>query len=199
MLTMLRPMSCIATIASLASLTACSSPYSSAHEARTVPQQRAPVEQTSVAATAILKDASGQDVGLAKLIQQGGDVAASITATNLTPGAHGTHVHMTGSCIAPDFKSAAGHWNPKSTQHGMHNPRGAHAGDLPNMNVGPDGVGALDFTIAGALVSGNESALLDSDGAAIVIHAGPDDMISDPAGNAGGRVACGVITLNATK
>jgi len=151
------------------------------------------------AAIAVLKNATGQEVGSARLIQQGHDIAVSITVSSLAPGLHGTHVHMTGSCIAPDFKSAAGHWNPKSTQHGMHNPLGAHAGDMPNMDVGSDGTGMLRFSISNARISGGETALLDVDGAAIVIHAGPDDMMSDPAGNAGQRVACGVIMVNTTK
>jgi len=187
------------TIASILSLLACADPYSPSPEARATPQQAVSMESAPDVASAILKNAAGQGVGSAKLMQRGNDIAVSITAMNLTPGAHGTHVHMTGSCTAPDFKSAAGHWNPESTQHGMHNPQGAHAGDLPNMDIGPDGTGALRFTIADVRISGGEGALMDSDGAVIVIHAGPDDMMSDPAGNAGGRVACGVITLNTTK
>ena len=144
-------------------------------------------------AAAVLMDAAGKPVGNARLEQQKEGIAITVSAQGLTPGAHGVHVHMTGACEAPDFKSAGGHWNPADVHHGFENPQGHHAGDLPNMTVHSDGTGELAFTIANAQLTGGNTALLDADGAAIVIHAGPDDMMSDPAGNSGGRVACGVI------
>lgn len=153
----------------------------------------APVASATASATATLKDAAGKEVGSARLVQQEDGIALTVSAKGLTPGAHGTHVHMTGTCEALDFKSAGGHWNPTDAHHGLENPQGHHAGDLPNMTVQPDGTGELSFSIAGARLSGDGNVLLDADGAAIVIHAGPDDMKSDPAGNSGGRVACGVI------
>ncbi len=157
--------------------------------ALTVPTPDSPLSS----AQAELKNAEGQATGTVRLTQRGEDIAVSVSVLGLTPGMHGTHVHMTGACDAPDFMGAGGHWNPAATQHGLQNPQGHHAGDLPNMEVKADGKGALEFTIANAQLAGAEHALLDADGAAIVIHAGPDDMVSDPAGNSGGRIACGVV------
>jgi len=144
-------------------------------------------------AVAILKDATGKDIGEAQFTEENGGISVAVSASGLTPGVHGTHIHMTGKCDGPDFKSAGGHWNPTSHQHGFENPQGSHKGDLPNMTVAADGIGTVQFTIPGAAIQGGENALLDTDGAAIVIHAGPDDMKSDPAGNSGDRVACGII------
>lgn len=163
------------------------------------PKDTAPAETINEAAAspapalAILKDASGKEVGTAQFVEQDGGVSVEVSASGLTPGLHGTHVHMTGTCDAPAFTTAGGHWNPTEHQHGLENPQGAHKGDLPNMDVAADGTGTVRFVIPGAVLSGAENALLDSDGAALVIHAGPDDMKSDPAGNSGDRVACGVI------
>lgn len=144
-------------------------------------------------AVAQLQDASGKPVGSARFTEHGDAIAVDIRVRGLTPGIHGAHVHMTGRCVAPGFASAGGHWNPMARHHGLKNPGGWHSGDLPNLVVKANGRGNLHFAIAGARLIGGEGALLDADGAALVIHAGQDDMISDPAGNAGGRVACGVI------
>ena len=143
-------------------------------------------------AEAVLKDASGATVGHATARQQGGDLLVTVTASNQTPGAHGAHIHMTGDCTPPGFTTAGGHWNPTGTHHGLSNPQGPHKGDLPNLDVGSDGQGTLSFSVPGASIEGGANALLDADGAAFVIHGGPDDMMSDPAGNSGPRVACGV-------
>lgn len=143
-------------------------------------------------AEAVLKDASGATVGRVVARQQGPDLLVTVTASNQTPGLHGAHIHMTGDCTAPGFTSAGGHWNPTGMHHGLSNPQGPHKGDLPNLDVGSDGQGTLSFTVAGASLEGEANSLLDADGAAFVIHGGPDDMMSDPAGNSGPRVACGV-------
>jgi Cu-Zn family superoxide dismutase len=95
---------------------------------------------------------------------------------------------MVGRCDAPDFTSAGGHWNPTQKKHGTMNPQGPHQGDLPNLVIGSDGRGTIGAVIPGATLAG----LLDADGAAMVIHAGPDDLMTDPSGNSGGRIACGV-------
>ncbi len=145
-------------------------------------------------AIALLKDASGRDVGKGQFAQQEGGIAVQVWAVGLTPGMHGTHIHMTGKCDGPDFKTAGGHWNPTTHQHGLENPQGSHKGDLPNMNIAADGTGTVRFFVPTAMVQGGEGSLLDADGAAIVIHAGPDDMKTDPAGNSGDRIACGVIS-----
>jgi len=143
-------------------------------------------------AEAVLKDANGATVGHAIARQQGSDVFVTVTASNLTPGQHGAHIHTTGDCAPPGFTTAGGHWNPTGAHHGLNNPQGPHKGDLPNLAVGSDGQGTLSFTVPGASLEGDGNVLFDADGAAFVIHGGPDDMMSDPAGNSGPRVACGV-------
>ena len=145
-------------------------------------------------ATATLLGPDGASHGTARVAQVAAGLQVSIEATGLTPGVHAAHVHMTGTCTAPDFASAGGHWNPTARQHGMENPMGSHKGDMPNVTVGADGTGALTYTIADATLTGGTNPLLDADGAAVVIHADPDDNKSDPAGKAGGRIACGALT-----
>jgi Cu-Zn family superoxide dismutase len=103
---------------------------------------------------------------------------------------HGAHLHTVGKCDGPDFVSAGGHWNPTNMKHGSMNPQGPHEGDMPNLTVGATGKGSLSMKIAGA----SFDTLMDADGAAMVIHAGQDDLKSDPSGNSGGRLACGVLT-----
>lgn len=147
--------------------------------------------QTSsvVVAQAALAAADGVSRGIARVTQKEGSLVVNVQATSLAPGQYGLHVHSVGQCDAPDFKTAEGHWNPTGVQHGFDNPKGAHSGDLPNLTIGADGTGIVDFAIANATTDG----LLDSDGAAIVIHAGPDDLKTDPSGDSGARIACGVL------
>ncbi len=150
-----------------------------------------PIENSSAAsesATATLAKADGSAAGSAVATATPEGLAVTVSVTGITPGAHGVHVHMTGKCDAPGFTTAGGHWNPASTQHGLENPQGAHAGDMPNLNVADDGTGTLTFTLR----SGTMAQLLDADGSAFVVHAGPDDQKTDPSGNSGDRVACGV-------
>ena len=116
-----------------------------------------------------------------------------INGRNMPPGVHGAHIHEVGSCQAPDFTSAGGHWNPLGKQHGRDNMAGPHMGDMPNLIVGQDGTGTLELLVNGATLVGGAEPILDDDGAAIVIHQGPDDYRTDPSGNSGARVACGVI------
>jgi Cu-Zn family superoxide dismutase len=115
-------------------------------------------------------------------------VRFTIDAMGMPPGTHGAHVHMVGRCDAPDFASAGGHWNPTAMKHGAMNPQGPHQGDLPNLVIANDGRGTIAATIPGATLA----ALMDADGAAMVVHAQPDDLKTDPSGNSGGRIACGV-------
>ncbi len=142
-------------------------------------------------ASAVLRMADGTEVGRAVATEAGGGIRVSVDASKLTPGAHGVHVHTTGRCDGPDFTTAGGHWNPTSRQHGSENPAGPHAGDMPNMTVAANGRGSLTFT----LPSGTMAGLMDADGSAFVVHAGPDDYRTDPAGNSGGRIACGVFEV----
>lgn len=151
---------------------------------------------TAPAARGSLMAGDGAARGSATVTEDTAGLHVLVRATGLTPGIHAVHVHMTGTCTGPDFTSAGGHWNPTHRQHGKDNPAGMHMGDMPNMTVGADGAGALEYVIpAGTLTSGM-TPLLDADGAAVVVHAAPDDNKSDPAGNAGGRVACAVLSLS---
>jgi len=148
----------------------------------------------SPAASAELRDANGQPMGMAMVTQVGSDLRVTIDGVNLPAGTRAAHVHSVGTCTAPTFDSAGPHWNPTDAQHGRDNPQGAHKGDMPNMDVGAEGRGSLDYVIQGATLTGSDGALLDADGAAVVIHANADDYRTDPTGNAGGRIACGVLS-----
>ncbi len=132
-------------------------------------------------------DASGADKGTATLAVAGGVTRLLVDVRNMPPGSHGLHIHTVGRCDAPGFTTAGDHWNPTGRQHGMNNPQGKHAGDFKNIVVTKDGRGSLS-----ADVPGDFAALMDQDGAAIVIHATADDYKTDPSGNSGGRIACGV-------
>lgn len=139
-------------------------------------------------AVAMLKSATGADVGRATVTEVTGGLRVTIDAMALPPGTHGAHIHATGRCDAPDFTTAGGHWNPTGMKHGSMNPQGPHEGDIPNLVIDSGGRGTIGATIPGATLA----TLLDSDGAALVIHAGPDDLMTDPSGNSGARIACGV-------
>ena len=144
-----------------------------------------------VIATATLLDAGGQVRGNVKLVSVGDRIDLEAQADGLRPGRLGIHLHAVGRCVPSDFASAGGHFNPGGREHGTMNPQGSHAGDLPNLSVGPDGRGALTALLAGSRTD-LEAALFDADGTAIVIHADPDDYMTDPSGKSGGRQACGV-------
>lgn len=144
----------------------------------------------SMSKTVPLIDAKGATIGDATLTETAGGTMLAINGRNLPPGEHGFHVHMTGKCETPKFESAGGHWNPASKKHGHENPQGAHAGDLPNLTVAADGTVKFETELAGVRLTGGEQPMLDSDGAAILIHADPDDEKTDPSGNSGARIAC---------
>ena len=144
-------------------------------------------------ASAVLKDASGKEVGAATFTVTPSGLLISLDLTAVPPGEHGFHVHTTGKCEPPDFKSAGPHFNPDQTKHGFMTPEGPHAGDLPNLHVPADGKLQVEVLEPNVTLSG-EAPLLDADGSALVIHAGADDYKTDPAGNSGNRIACGVIT-----
>lgn len=144
------------------------------------------------AARATLADAKGAPVAHAAFTQTKAGLRLVVDAAGLPAGAHGIHIHAVGQCAAPDFKTAGGHWNPMGKTHGMESPGGMHQGDLPNLIVAANGKGHLDTLVKGGALTGPD-ALLDADGAALVIHADADDYRTDPAGNSGARIACGVI------
>jgi superoxide dismutase, Cu-Zn family len=147
---------------------------------------------TGTRATATLSDSAGKVVGTAKISAKGSGLIVTVKAKGMAQGVHGIHIHTVGMCEAPAFKTAGGHWNPTMKQHGRDNPMGAHEGDLPNLTIGATGKGRLTFEVPAATLSG-ENGLLDEDGAALVIHAKPDDYRTDPSGNSGDRTACGVL------
>jgi Cu-Zn family superoxide dismutase len=147
----------------------------------------------SPTAVATLKNAEGKEVGKASLTSAKGGVKVQVTAAGLPPGKHGIHLHAAGKCEPPDFKSAGPHFNPEEKHHGLKNPEGPHAGDLPNLTVGKDGKAKGSFTAKGATLAEGKGSLLGPEGAALVIHADPDDEKTDPAGNSGARIACGVV------
>ena len=142
-----------------------------------------------------LVNSSGQSIGSVRAWQTTGGVTFRIDASALPHGVHGIHVHSVGRCDPPEFTSAGAHWNPASRKHGMNNPEGPHAGDLPNVTVAANGVLGETVTVTGAsLTATGPGALLDADGAALVLHAAADDYATDPSGNSGARIACAVIT-----
>jgi len=146
-------------------------------------------------ASAVLRDRTGREVATAELVQDANGVRVAVTATGLPPGRLAVHIHENGACEPPDFASAGSHFAPGGRQHGIENPAGPHAGDLPNIHVAPDGSGrvaALDPWVS--LRDGDAGYLLGNGGTSIVVHEGADDYFTDPSGDSGDRIACGVIT-----
>ena len=139
-------------------------------------------------AVADLKTADGKAAGRATATTDDGSVMLALQVEGLQPGQHGVHVHMTGKCDAPKFESAGAHWNPAAAHHGLEAPAGQHAGDMPNLVVEENGRGTLTYELHGATFAG----LMDADGSAIVVHASADDQKTDPSGNSGDRIACGI-------
>lgn len=139
-----------------------------------------------------IRKADGTVVARAILWPAANGVQLGVQAAGLPHGQYGVHVHAIGRCDPPGFESAGAHWNPAGRQHGRLNPLGHHLGDLDNLVVNAEG-GRLDFAIPGAELHGGEHPIVDADGAAIVIHASPDDYRTDPSGNSGARIACGVL------
>ena len=141
---------------------------------------------------ATLSRSDGTPVGTAQVIEAGNRTTLVVAITGLPVGIHGVHLHTTGACAAPDFASAGGHLNPLGKKHGSMAPAGSHLGDLPNLTIRPGGNGSLTADLTGSPAAIRDW-LFDSDGTAIVVHADADDYRTDPSGNSGTRIACGVL------
>lgn len=168
-------------------------PPPAAPAAAAAPAPASPAAPASLPARAELRTADGQRVGVATLTDTPNGVLIRADLANLPPGAHAMHVHETGACT-PSFDAAGGHFNPGNRAHGALVPAGMHAGDLPNLHVAADGTAQVEVLEPGVTLDSGSTRLMDADGAALVIHATADDYASQPAGNSGARIACGVIT-----
>lgn len=144
-------------------------------------------------AGATVHDASGRMLGMLTIVETGGHLTMVGTLRGLPPGSHGIHLHAVGRCDAPGFTTAGGHWNPGARQHGFENPLGSHMGDMRNVVVGDDSIGTVNASTMSGVLRGDGGAM-DADGLAIVVHAMTDDYRTEPSGNSGARIACGVVT-----
>ena len=150
-------------------------------------------------AHADILNAQGQKIGAAQVRASGSGVRIDLEVSQLTPGLHGIHIHNVGKCEGPDFTTAGPHLNPTSKKHGKDNPQGPHAGDLLNLQVNAEGIGKASLLDSNATLGEGPNSLFHEGGTSLVIHADPDDYKTDPAGNSGPRIACGVVQKSAQK
>lgn len=190
---MVRTLSIVVVVAALAACSKAEAPApDSAAATKSVPDSAAAAPAAPAGVTIAMRDAAGRDLGSLMVMEAGGGLSLHGTLRGLPPGEHAIHLHTVGQCAAP-FETAGGHWNPTSKKHGSQNPAGPHLGDMPNFTVAADSTASVNVSTAGGTLRGAD-ALLDTDGASAVIHAGPDDLKTDPAGNSGAKIACGVVT-----
>lgn len=148
-------------------------------------------------AEATIINASGDEIGVAHLVQGPNGVLIHVKVSGLEPGKHGLHLHSHGVCEPGEgFKTAAGHVGKKEGAHGLMNPEGPEPGDIPNIFVGADGTGEMEAFTNLVSLEGGEHGLLDADGSTFIIHENADDHITQPIGGAGARVACGIIKVH---
>ncbi len=159
------------------------------------PAALALADTTPKAAHADIMNSQGAKIGSAKITSTAKGVKIGVTVSELTPGEHGIHIHTVGKCEGPAFTSAGGHFNPTSAHHGIHNAQSPnpHLGDLPNLVVDQSGKGKASFFVEGVILGDGTNSLFHEGGTSIVVHAKADDLMSDPSGNSGDRMACGVI------
>jgi superoxide dismutase, Cu-Zn family len=156
-------------------------------------QVRGPIAPSGATASATLHDSVGRRVGSVMFSETYAGLLVQGWVSDLGLGTHGIHLHTVGKCDGPNFASAGGHFNPEQRAHGFKNQHGHHLGDLPNISTPAAGRLEFEFVIPDVTLRGI-NPLLDADGASIVVHASADDLLTDPAGNSGARIACGVIT-----
>jgi Cu-Zn family superoxide dismutase len=149
------------------------------------------------ATTVAVKDATGKDMGSVKIKSIATGVELKLNLHGFTPGEHAIHFHQNAKCDAPDFKSAGPHFNPDGKKHGLENPEGCHAGDMLNFTADDKGNAKATIVNKGVNLGTDAHSLYSNGGTALVVHAKADDMKTDPAGNAGDRIACGVIAKDA--
>jgi superoxide dismutase, Cu-Zn family len=161
---------------------------------RNLPPPDAEALDVPVHARAGLQNSAGETVGEVRLTETAAGMNIAGEIRGFKQGSHGLHIHETGACLPPSFDSAGDHFNPAKQTHGSPSGQPRHAGDLGNVVVRADGTGQIQAMVSGLTLRPGENSLLGGDGTAIVVHADPDDLKTDPAGGAGDRMACGVIT-----